>query len=191
MGRLVQRKCSINPVRTLELDYKFGSGFFQPPKQNGSKVISYRIHHTHKMSIRSIGVCLWAHRDAFLLLERLTLNCNYSYKNISLALVRMNRMAEWKQLAGFLVFPLFSLVYVLIFQHIPILSSMHREVQGDWPFFLEAGDFPEDSVRMGSRIWFFFFFVEWKPFIMKNFFFIVYFYIVSNPWISGIPKIHF
>lgn len=34
---------------------------------------------------------------------------------------------------------------------------MHREVQGDWPLFSEAGDFPEDSVRMGSRILIFFF----------------------------------
>lgn len=92
----------------LELDYKFGSDFFfQPPKQNGIKVISYRIHHIHKMTIRRLEFSFELNLDAFLLLERLTLNCNYSYKNISLALVRMNRMAEWKQLAGFLVFPLF------------------------------------------------------------------------------------
>lgn len=155
----------------LELDYKFGSDFFQPPKQNGIKVISYRIHHIHKMTIRRLEFSFELNLDAFML-ERLTLNCNYSYKNISLALVRMNRMAEWKQLAGISSIPSF-LVYVLIFQHIPILSSMHREVQGDWPLFSEAGDFPESSVRMGSRI--LKFFSRMETFYHEEFFFIVYF----------------
>lgn len=41
-------------------------------------------------------------------------------------------MTDWKQLTGFLVLPLFSLVHVLM---LLTLSSVHREVQEDCHIF--------------------------------------------------------
>ena len=95
-------------------------------------------------------------------------------------------MIEWTQQVSRITSFFFGLC-----SNIPTLSSVDREVQEDWPYFLEAEDFLKIVWEWKAESDFFFFFCRMETFYPDKFFFIVYFYIVSNPLISSFPKIHF
>lgn len=133
--------------------------FFQQPKQNGRKVIRYRICFTHMMILRRLGFSLKSSciakgtSDAFLLLKRLILNCSKVMKSLTLAEVdeEDGRISATRSLC------------LGCCSNILLCSFAYRETQECWKLktslkILWGWEGEPDP-----------FFSEGKPFIMKNF----------------------